>query len=216
MTRHKFTWRHVVRRILSLVFSRLVVTGVLLLAQLVWFFILFSRLSEYATWINGAGIAHQRHHVPGAHPAGFHRAGVQDQLDDPVCRHAGAGRAALPAVGRQTPRAAPAPPVGARRGRAGPAAHRRPPPPSKNWPRATPARPRPRATCGILPPRRCLTAPPCATTRAARRCSPTCWPRWKAPSTASMSKVSSSAWARCGAASMRSCAARPPPASTCA
>ena len=57
MTRHKFTWRHVVRRILSLVFSRLVVTGVLLLAQLVWFFILFSRLSEYATWINGAGIA---------------------------------------------------------------------------------------------------------------------------------------------------------------
>ena len=64
MTRHKFTWRHVVRRILSLVFSRLVVTGVLLLAQLVWFFILFSRLSEYATWINGAGIAHQRHHVP--------------------------------------------------------------------------------------------------------------------------------------------------------
>ena len=56
MTGHKFTWRHVVRKILSLVFSRLVVTGVLLLVQIVWLLVLFYRLSDYAAWINGAGL----------------------------------------------------------------------------------------------------------------------------------------------------------------
>ena len=55
MPRHKFTWRHVVRKLLSLVFSRLVVTGVLLLVQIVWLFILFYRLSDYAAWLNGVG-----------------------------------------------------------------------------------------------------------------------------------------------------------------
>ena len=56
MSRHPFTWRHVVRKVLSLVFSRLVVTGVLLLVQIVWLFLLFNRLSEYAAWINGVGL----------------------------------------------------------------------------------------------------------------------------------------------------------------
>ena len=57
MSGRKFTWRHVVRKILSLVFSRLVVTGILLLVQFVWLFVLFFRLSEYAAWINGVGLA---------------------------------------------------------------------------------------------------------------------------------------------------------------
>ena len=48
MSGRKFTWRHVVRKILSLVFSRLVVTGILLLVQFVWLFVLFFRLSEDA------------------------------------------------------------------------------------------------------------------------------------------------------------------------
>ena len=42
----------------------------------------------------------ERYHVRGAYPAGFHRAGVQDQLDGSFHDHAGAGRFALPAVGR--------------------------------------------------------------------------------------------------------------------
>ena len=57
MSGRKFTWRHVVRKILSLVFSRLVVTGILLLVQFVWLFVLFFRLSEYAAWVNGVGLA---------------------------------------------------------------------------------------------------------------------------------------------------------------
>ncbi len=35
MTGHKFTWRHVVRKYFPSVFSRLVVTGVLLLVQII-------------------------------------------------------------------------------------------------------------------------------------------------------------------------------------
>ena len=77
MTRHKFTWRHVVRRILSLVFSRLVVTGVLLLAQLVWFFILVFAPERIRDLINGAGIALSVIMCLALIPAGFHRAGVQ-------------------------------------------------------------------------------------------------------------------------------------------
>ena len=57
MSGRKFTWCHVVRKILSLVFSRLVVTGILLLVQFVWLFVLFFRLSEYAAWVNGVGLA---------------------------------------------------------------------------------------------------------------------------------------------------------------
>jgi len=57
MPKHKRTWRHILQRVLSLVFSRLVVTGVLLLAQIAWFIFLFYRLSDYANWINGVGLA---------------------------------------------------------------------------------------------------------------------------------------------------------------
>lgn len=56
MGKQKMTWRHILRKILSLVFSRLVVTGVLLLLQIVWLVILFYRLSDYAAWLNGAGL----------------------------------------------------------------------------------------------------------------------------------------------------------------
>ena len=56
MPKQKLTWRHILRRVLSLVFSRLVVTGVLLLVQIIWLFVLFYRLSDYATWINAVGL----------------------------------------------------------------------------------------------------------------------------------------------------------------
>ena len=57
MQKPKMTWRHIVRKALSLVFSRLVVTGLLLLLQVVWLFFLFYHLSDYADWINGVGLA---------------------------------------------------------------------------------------------------------------------------------------------------------------
>ena len=63
------------RRVLNLVFSRIVVTGVLLLLQAFWLFALFYWLADYAKWFGGVG-GHERYHVPGADPAGFHGAGV--------------------------------------------------------------------------------------------------------------------------------------------
>ena len=39
-----------VKSLMRFVFSRLVVTGVLLLLQAVWLFILFNKLAEYAAW----------------------------------------------------------------------------------------------------------------------------------------------------------------------
>lgn len=56
MQKLKKTWRHILRKVHSLVFSRLVVTGVLLLLQIVWLFVLFYRLSDYADWINAVGL----------------------------------------------------------------------------------------------------------------------------------------------------------------
>ena len=41
------------KRIYRAVFSRLVLTGLLLLSQIVWVAFLFFRLTEYAPWING-------------------------------------------------------------------------------------------------------------------------------------------------------------------
>ena len=64
----KRNWRLMLRRVLNLVFSRIVVTGVLLLLQAFWLFALFY-------WLGG-GRYHERYHVPGADPAGFHGAGV--------------------------------------------------------------------------------------------------------------------------------------------
>ena len=45
------------RRVLNLVFSRIVVTGVLLLLQAFWLFTLFYWLADYAKWFGGVGIA---------------------------------------------------------------------------------------------------------------------------------------------------------------
>ena len=45
-----------VKSLMRFVFSRLVVTGVLLLLQAVWLFILFNKLAEYAGWINVVGV----------------------------------------------------------------------------------------------------------------------------------------------------------------
>src|SRR5699024_8126120 len=56
MGKQKLTWRHILRKILSLLFSRLVVTAVLLLLRHVGLVILFYRLSDYAAWLNGAGL----------------------------------------------------------------------------------------------------------------------------------------------------------------
>ena len=53
----KHNWRLALRRVLNLVFSRLVITLVLLLLQVFWLFALFNWLSDYAKWFNGAGIA---------------------------------------------------------------------------------------------------------------------------------------------------------------
>ena len=53
----KGNWRLVLRRVLNLVFSRIVVTGVLLLLQAFWLFALFYWLADYAKWFGGVGIA---------------------------------------------------------------------------------------------------------------------------------------------------------------
>ena len=45
------------RRVLNLVFSRIVVTGVLLLLQAFWLFALFYWLADYANWFGGVGVA---------------------------------------------------------------------------------------------------------------------------------------------------------------
>lgn len=53
----KRNWRLVLRRVLNLVFSRIVVTGVLLLLQAFWLFTLFYWLADYAKWFGGVGVA---------------------------------------------------------------------------------------------------------------------------------------------------------------
>lgn len=45
------------RRVLNLVLSRIVVTGVLLLLQAFWLFALFYWLADYAKWFGGVGVA---------------------------------------------------------------------------------------------------------------------------------------------------------------
>lgn len=52
----KHNWRLMLRRVLNLVFSRLVVTAVLLVLQVVWLFALFYRLADYARWFSAAGL----------------------------------------------------------------------------------------------------------------------------------------------------------------
>ena len=53
----KNNWRRVLRRMLNLVFSRLVITLVLVLLQAFWLFAVFNWLSEYAQWISRTGLA---------------------------------------------------------------------------------------------------------------------------------------------------------------
>lgn len=53
----KRNWRLMLRRVLNLVFSRIVVTGVLLLLQAFWLFALFYWLEDYAKWFGGVGVA---------------------------------------------------------------------------------------------------------------------------------------------------------------
>ena len=53
----KSNWRRVLRRVLNLVFSRLVITVVLVLLQAFWLFAVFNWLSEYAQWISRTGLA---------------------------------------------------------------------------------------------------------------------------------------------------------------
>ena len=53
----KRNWRLMLRRVLNLVFSRIVVTGVLLLLQAFWLFALFYWLADYAKWFGGVGVA---------------------------------------------------------------------------------------------------------------------------------------------------------------
>ena len=53
----KRNWRLMLLRVLNLVFSRIVVTGVLLLLQAFWLFALFYWLADYAKWFGGVGVA---------------------------------------------------------------------------------------------------------------------------------------------------------------
>jgi hypothetical protein len=85
-----------IKKLCSKLFSRIVITGVLILIQAAWFWSLF----KLCALAEPADDSLERYHVRGAYPAGFHRAGVQDQLDGSFHDHAGAGRFALPAVGR--------------------------------------------------------------------------------------------------------------------
>ena len=52
----KRNWRLMLRRVLNLVLSRIVVTGVLLLLQAFWLFALFYWLADYAKWFGGVGV----------------------------------------------------------------------------------------------------------------------------------------------------------------
>ena len=44
--------RRKLKKLISMLTSRVVIIGFLIVLQLVWFVILFLRLTQYATWIN--------------------------------------------------------------------------------------------------------------------------------------------------------------------
>ncbi len=52
----KRNWRLVLRRVLNLVFSRLVITVTLVLLQVLWLFSVFHWLNAYSDWLNGVGL----------------------------------------------------------------------------------------------------------------------------------------------------------------
>ena len=49
--------RRKLKKLLSILTSRLVIIGLLILIQLAWFLILFLRLTQCATWINAGFVA---------------------------------------------------------------------------------------------------------------------------------------------------------------
>lgn len=53
----KRNWRLMLRRVLNLVFSRIVVTGVLLLLQAFWLFGAVLLAADYAKWFGGVAVA---------------------------------------------------------------------------------------------------------------------------------------------------------------
>ena len=53
----KRNWRLMLRRVLNLVFSRLVITVTLVLLQVFWLFSVFHWLDAYSTWLNSEGLA---------------------------------------------------------------------------------------------------------------------------------------------------------------
>ena len=79
-----------IKKLCSKLFSRIVITGVLILIQAAWFWSLFTSLSSYAHWLNPLMIA----------LSVIMCAVLIRQLDGSFHDHAGAGRFALPAVGR--------------------------------------------------------------------------------------------------------------------
>ena len=210
MSRHPFTWRHVVRKVLSFVFSRLVVTGVLLLVQIVWLFLLFNRLSEYAAWINGVGLTvsvimclaliRKDSTVPEFKISWLILFTIMPVQGGLLYLLWGDKRPAIRLRRRMERAEERFAPLRTADPAAQAALEARDPRP-----------PRPPAMCGTSPRRRSSGTPPPSTTPAARRCSPTCCPPCRGRNRASMWRASSSAWGRCGGRSMRSCARKPPP-----
>lgn len=89
-----------IKKLCSKLFSRIVITGVLILIQAAWFWSLFTSLSSYAHWLNPLMIALSVIMCAVLIRQDSTAPGVQDQLDGSFHDHAGAGRFALPAVGR--------------------------------------------------------------------------------------------------------------------
>ena len=86
-----------IKKLCSKLFSRIVITGVLILIQAAWFWSLFTSLSSYAHWLNPLMIALS---VIMCAVLIRQDSTAPDQLDGSFHDHAGAGRFALPAVGR--------------------------------------------------------------------------------------------------------------------
>lgn len=57
-----------IKKLCSKLFSRIVITGVLILIQAAWFWSLFTSLSSYAHWLNPLMIALSVTMVRGAYP----------------------------------------------------------------------------------------------------------------------------------------------------
>ena len=87
-----------IKKLCSKLFSRIVITGVLILIQAAWFWSLFTSLSSYAHWLNPLMIALSV--IMCAVLIRQDSTAPEFKLDGSFHDHAGAGRFALPAVGR--------------------------------------------------------------------------------------------------------------------